>query len=69
MSIDHNFYSIYDNFIIAVLQGADHFDANVCLEVQWVDELAVAAIERSGSLVTSRYYDPRSLEAISNPEQ
>ena len=55
---------IYASF----LQGADIFNAQVCLEVQWVDELAVAAIERAGSLVTTRYYDLRSLVIISNPE-
>jgi len=49
------------------LKGADIFDAKVFLEVQWVDEVAVAAIEKSGSLVRSRYYDPKSLSAAINP--
>ncbi|KAF6019873.1 MRPL15 [Bugula neritina] len=48
-------------------EGADVFDAKVFLEVQWVDEVAVAAIEKSGSLVRSRYYDPKSLSAAINP--
>ena len=63
------FYNILCCLIFFLVQGADVFDADVCLEVQWVDELAVAAIERRGSIVTSRYYDIRSLPAIANPEK
>lgn len=51
------------------LQGADVFNADICLEVQWVDELAVAAIERAGSIVTSRYYDLRALTVMADPER
>lgn len=45
------------------------FDAEICLEVQWIDELAVAALERAGSVVTTRYYDPRALQALIDPKR
>ena len=54
---------------IYFLQGADVFDAEICLEVQWIDELAIAALERCGSVVSSRFYDPRALQALSNPKK
>lgn len=47
------------------LQGADLFSTPINLEVQWVNsELAIAAIERCGGVLTTRYFDPLSLSAL-----
>lgn len=43
------------------LQGADIFAAKVNIEVQRASELAIAAIEKNGGVVTTSFYDPRSL--------
>lgn len=38
------------------------------LEVQWVlSEVAIAAIERNGGLITTKYYDRDSVYAMSDP--
>lgn len=44
-----------------LLQGADSFTAKVNIEVQLASELAIAAIEKNGGVVTTAFYDPRSL--------
>ena len=44
-----------------MLQGADTFKAKVNIEVQLASELAIAAIEESGGVVTTAFCDPRSL--------
>lgn len=46
---------------MCLLQGADIFCAKVNLEVQVASETAIAAIERNGGVITTSYYDPRSL--------
>ncbi len=46
---------------MALLQGADTFCAKVNLEVQVASEKAIAAVERNGGVITTSYYDPRSL--------
>lgn len=43
------------------LQGADIFAAKVNIEVQRASELAIAAVEKNGGVVTTSFYDPRSL--------
>lgn len=43
------------------------FAAKVNIEVQWTDEVTIAAIERNGGTITTRYYDPLSLAAVINP--
>jgi len=43
------------------LQGADIFAAKINIEVQRASELAIAAIEKNGGVVTTSFYDPRSL--------
>uniref|UniRef100_A0A8C2LP05 Large ribosomal subunit protein uL15m n=1 Tax=Cricetulus griseus TaxID=10029 RepID=A0A8C2LP05_CRIGR len=48
-----------------VEEGADTFQAKVNIEVQLASELAIAVIERNGSVVTTAFYDPRSLEILS----
>lgn len=46
-------------------QGADTFKAKVNIEVQLASELAIAAIEKNGGVVTTAFYDPRSLGKMS----
>ncbi|KAG9478805.1 hypothetical protein GDO78_012456, partial [Eleutherodactylus coqui] len=41
--------------------GANLFCAKVNIEVQWASELAIAAVEKNGGVVTTGFYDPRSL--------
>ncbi|XP_045558142.1 39S ribosomal protein L15, mitochondrial isoform X2 [Salmo salar] len=42
-------------------EGAGIFAAKVNIEVQMASEEAIAAIERNGGIVTTGFYDPRSL--------
>jgi len=48
-------------------QGIESFSARINLEVQWTSELVIAAIEKNGGIITTRYYDPASLYAVANP--
>uniref|UniRef100_A0ABK0L3T8 Large ribosomal subunit protein uL15m n=1 Tax=Rattus norvegicus TaxID=10116 RepID=A0ABK0L3T8_RAT len=50
-----------------VEEGADTFQAKVNIEVQMASELAIAAIEKNGGVVTTAFYDPRSLEILCKP--
>ncbi|MCL4134922.1 UNVERIFIED_CONTAM: hypothetical protein GTU68_032902 [Idotea baltica] len=50
-------------------EGLDVFASEVNLEVQWVTEPQIAAIERSGSTVTTAYYDPFSLDVAKDPQR
>jgi len=50
-------------------EGADIFQTPVNIEVQWASEMAIAAIERAGGAITTAYYDPISLEALTNPQK
>ena len=50
-----------------VEEGADTFKAKVNIEVQLASELAIAAIEKNGGVVTTAFYDPRSLEILCRP--
>ncbi|XP_069932712.1 uncharacterized protein [Oryctolagus cuniculus] len=45
-----------------IMQGANNLKAKVNIEVQMASELAIAAIEKNGGVVTTAFYDPRSLE-------
>lgn len=45
----------------------DCFSSEINLEVQWATEQIIAAIERTGSTITTAYYDPFSLDALKNP--
>ncbi|KAJ8960879.1 hypothetical protein NQ318_020178 [Aromia moschata] len=49
--------------------GADIFNAKICIEVQWASELVIAAIERAGGVITTAYYDPHSLQAMLNTKK
>lgn len=50
------------------IKGCDIFKAKVNLEVQWIQsEVAIAAIERNGGIVTAKYYDINCVRAMSNP--
>lgn len=46
---------------VEIFQGADIFSAKVNIEVQRASELAIAAIEKNGGVVTTSFYDLRSL--------
>ncbi|GAA6106217.1 39S ribosomal protein L15, mitochondrial [Tachysurus ichikawai] len=50
-----------------VEEGADIFCAKVNLEVQRASEAAIAAVERNGGVISTSYYDPRSLEILVKP--
>ncbi|XP_043921455.1 39S ribosomal protein L15, mitochondrial [Protopterus annectens] len=50
-----------------VEEGADIFTAKVNIEVQWASELAVAAVEKNGGVITTGFYDPRSLSILCKP--
>ncbi|XP_067886971.1 large ribosomal subunit protein uL15m isoform X2 [Heterodontus francisci] len=56
-----------DYGIQLVEEGADSFAAKVNIEVQWASELAIAAIERNGGIITTGFYDPRSLDILCKP--
>jgi len=49
--------------------GMDSFRAKINIEVQWVTEPVIAAIEKNGGTITTAYYDVDSLWAVRDPEQ
>ena len=48
-------------------QGADTFQAQLNIEVQWATELTLAAIERRGGIIHLGFYDLQSLDALAHP--
>ncbi|XP_028822475.1 large ribosomal subunit protein uL15m [Denticeps clupeoides] len=56
-----------DYGIQLVDEGADLFCAKVNIEVQIASEAAIAAVERNGGVITTSYYDPRSLTVLIKP--
>lgn len=50
-----------------VEEGADTFCAKVNIEVQMASECAIAAIEKNGGIITTGFYDPRSLSLLCKP--
>ncbi|XP_072898394.1 large ribosomal subunit protein uL15m [Hemitrygon akajei] len=56
-----------DYGIQLVEEGADNFAAKINIEVQWASELAIAAVEKNGGVITTGFYDPRSLDVLSKP--
>ncbi|KAK3584952.1 hypothetical protein CHS0354_009636 [Potamilus streckersoni] len=50
-------------------EGIDIFQAKVNIEVQWTTENVIAAVERNGGVITSRFYDIQSVMALVNPEK
>lgn len=49
------------------LQGMDHFQTRMNIEVQWASEAVIAAVERNGGTITTAYYDPVALGAVCKP--
>jgi large subunit ribosomal protein L15 len=49
-------------------EGADVFKARVSIEVQWASEQAIAAVERAGGVITTRFYDLMCISAMVDPE-
>lgn len=50
-------------------QGADVFSAKVNIEVQWASETTIAAVERNGGMITTRYFDPQALRCLVDAER
>ena len=50
-----------------VFQGADIFDAKVNIEVQWASEQTIAAVEKNGGTILTKFYDLTSVEAMAKP--
>ncbi|XP_036377733.1 39S ribosomal protein L15, mitochondrial [Megalops cyprinoides] len=48
-------------------EGADIFAAKVNIEVQIASESVIAAIERNGGVITTSFFDPRSLSILCKP--
>ncbi|XP_067124821.1 large ribosomal subunit protein uL15m [Centruroides vittatus] len=48
-------------------EGMDDFSHKINIEVQYVTEPVIAAIERNGGVITTAYYDMESLVAMVNP--
>jgi len=48
-------------------QGANIFDAQVNIEVQIASELAIAAVEKRGGVLTTSFLDQKSFQALTNP--
>lgn len=49
--------------------GIDNFDACLNIEVQYVKEPVIAAIERNGGRITTAYYDIKSVSVLSDPHK
>ncbi|KAI0982998.1 hypothetical protein GJ496_007092 [Pomphorhynchus laevis] len=65
MKLSDNYYGI-----ILTDEGSNCFKAKINIEVQKVSsESCIAAIERNGGSILSRYYDFQSLQAIINPKK
>ena len=60
-SIDDHHYGV--NLID---EGAEIFQAQINIEVQYTTEDVIAAIERNGGVITTRYYDPECVKIMSN---
>ncbi|XP_074642424.1 large ribosomal subunit protein uL15m-like [Tubulanus polymorphus] len=50
-------------------EGADIFSAKINIEVQWASEVSIAAIERCGGSIITRFYDLPSLVSKLDPER
>ncbi|CAG0922730.1 unnamed protein product [Notodromas monacha] len=48
--------------------GMDNFAAKVNVEVQYAPEHVIAAVERNGGIITTAFYDQRSLQALGDAE-
>lgn len=56
-----------DYGIQLVEEGADIFAAKINIEVQLASELAIAAVEKNGGVITTAFFDPRSLAILCKP--
>jgi len=55
--------------LFADCQGADEFAACVNIEVQYASERTIAAVEKAGGVITTRFFDQTSVTAMVNPEE
>ncbi|KAH0563698.1 39S ribosomal protein L15, mitochondrial [Cotesia glomerata] len=51
------------------IDGADHFNSKVNIEVQWTTEPVIAAIEKNGGTITTAYYDKISLDCLADTKK
>ena len=51
------------------MQGINNFAAKLNIEVQWTTEAVIAAVEKNGGTISTRYYCPRSVRALTNPKE
>jgi len=47
-------------------EESDCFKAKVNIEVQWTNELSIAAVEKNGGIIISRFYDIQCVSAMSD---
>lgn len=59
---EENYYGVY-----LLSQGANVFKARVNIEVQIADDLAIAAVEKSGGVISTTFYDRMSFENLVDP--
>ena len=52
-----------------LLQGADVFEAKLNIEVQYASEQAIAAVERCGGRITTKFYSADCVQAMIAPEE
>lgn len=48
-------------------EGINEFGTQLNIEVQYAKEAVIAAIERNGGVITTAYYDLKSVTALCNP--
>jgi len=48
-------------------EDSDSFKAKVYIEVQWTNELSIAAVEKNGGIIITRWYDIQCVTAMSDP--
>ena len=58
---------IYSYRFISLFQGADIFDAKVNIEVQWASEQTIAAVEKNGGTILTKFYDLTCVSAMTDP--
>ena len=60
-------YRLFSVCVCVCSKGADIFKARVNIEVQWIlEEATIAAIERNGGMVTTKFYDIMCVNAMAD---
>lgn len=50
-------------------EGADIFKAKLNIEIQWASEITIAAIERAGGTIITRFFDLECVSAMVDPKR